>query len=163
MILSRHTLAQIIPPLCRLVRLPDVQACLPADPAADMQPLALAMLRHPAESIPVLAGMTDLNESILRMLPPGADLPLMRCSLEEGLCALMHLCGQCTADELLAALSRCTFTPDPAMLSALVSRDRTHHAQKIYGLQLLWRMLGDDRIPDALSLFDPDRKEVPHG
>ena len=164
MMLTRSALMTLIPRLCRLAGRPDVQPLLPSAPDADLQPLALALLRLPQEARPVLAAMTGVDEVSLGMLPAGASLPLMQCCLEEGLAAWLHLCAQCTADELLSALARCAFDPDAATLSALVSRDRNAQARQVYGLQLLWRILGDDRLPDAMSLFQPARREeASHG
>lgn len=150
---TRSLLMALIPRLCRLARHPDVQALLP--PTVDMQPLALALLRHPEDAQPVLSRLTDLDEVTLRLLPAGADVPLMACCLHEGLAGWLHLCAQCTAEELLTALTQCAFDPDASTLSALVSRERQAQAQRVYGLQLLWRVLGDERIPDAMGLFDP--------
>lgn len=161
---TRPLLMALIPRLCRLARHPDVQALLP--PAADMPPLALALLRHPEDAQPVLSSLTDLDEVTLRLLPAGADVPLMACCLHEGLAGWLHLCAQCTAVELLTALSQCAFDPDAATLSALVSRERQAQAQRVYGLQLLWRVLGDVRMPDAMGLFDPAHtagREAFHG
>ena len=128
--------------------------------------LALALLRHPEDTQPVLSRLTDLDEVTLRLLPAGADVPLMACCLQEGLAGWLRLCAQCTADELLTALTQCAFDPDAATLSALVSRERQAQAQRVYGLQLLWRVLGDERMPDAMGLFDPAHaagKEAFHG
>ena len=161
---TRSLLMALIPRLCRLARHPDVQALL--SPACDMQSLALALLRHPEDTQPVLSRLTDLDEVTLRLLPARADVPLMACCLQEGLAGWLRLCAQCTADELLTALTQCAFDPDAATLSALVSRERQAQAQRVYGLQLLWRILGDDRLPDAMGLFDPAHaagKEAFHG
>lgn len=53
----------------------------------------------------------------------------------------------------MAALSGCTCMPTAEVLAALVSRDRADYQRQRYGLQLLWRLLGDERIADALTLF----------
>ncbi len=54
---------------------------------------------------------------------------------------------------MLTALSGCTCMPTAEVLAALVSRDRADYQRQRYGLQLLWRLLGDERIADALTLF----------
>lgn len=54
---------------------------------------------------------------------------------------------------MLTALSGCTCMPTAEVLAALVSRDRADYQRQRYGLQLLWRLVGDERIADALTLF----------
>ncbi len=54
---------------------------------------------------------------------------------------------------MLTALSGCACMPTAEVLAALVSRDRADYQRQRYGLQLLWRLVGDERIADALTLF----------
>ena len=82
--------------------------------------------------------------------PPTAESLRRRFSREA--LAFFHLCGQCAPEELLAVLTRCTVTPTAECIALLVGERRREEAQRLCGLQLMWRMAGDSSLPDALSL-----------
>ncbi len=130
------TLCALIVPLCRLAALPQVRAALdkqPFDPGA----LRDALRRMPEE---------------LRALSP--YLPEARTSLvAEPYLSLLSLCRQCSQEELLSVATRCTASLTTDALAALISEHRRQEAQRLYALQLLWRMNADPALPDALSLF----------
>lgn len=140
-------LCALVPPLCRMAADPAVRRALAGisrDPEADRAPLAAAMAAHPddARRALTLLGTGD---------GPTADT-LRRRFPREAL-AFFHLCGQCTPQELLSVLTRCTVTPTAEAAALLVGEHRREEAQRLYGLQLLWRMAGDKALPDAQSLF----------
>lgn len=158
--LSLEALCAIVPPLCRLVREADVRCVLTsAQPDADA--LARAILAHPGDARPLLSALTELDAATLAMLPAGADLPLLQNALDDPLISLMHLCRQCRPGEMLRVLHRCTAVPTAEGLAILLNEQRREQSQAVYGLQLLWRSLQDDRIPDALALFDQSAPEAP--
>lgn len=140
-------LCALVPPLCRMAADPDVRralAALCADPEADTAPLAAAMARHgqDARRAMTLLGSGDppTSESLRRRFP------------REAL-AFFHLCGQCTPQELLAVLTRCTVTPTAEAVALLIGDRRREQAQRRYALQLLWRMNGDAALPDVFTIF----------
>lgn len=140
-------LCALVPPLCRMAADPDVRralAPLSADPEADMAPLAAAMGRYPQDARRVMAllgsGDPPTRESLRRRFP------------REAL-AFFHLCGQCTPQELLAVLTRCTVTPTAEAVALLIGERRREQAERRCALQLLWRLNGDAALPDPLSLF----------
>ena len=142
-------LCALVPPLCRMAADPAIRRALEAislEPEADRAPLAAAMACHPddAQRALTLLGTGDgpTAATLCRRFP------------REAL-AFFHLCGQCSPQELLAVLTRCTVTPTAECVALLVSEHRREEAQRLYGLQLLWRMAGDAALPDAHSLFPP--------
>ncbi|MBQ2954280.1 MAG: hypothetical protein IJE07_12185 [Clostridia bacterium] len=147
------TLMQLLaltPPLCRMAEDPGVRAALAilsSQPDADPAPLAAAMNRHPddARRAMTILGCGDAPsaETLRRRFP------------REAL-AFFHLCGQCTAAEILAVLTRCTVCPTAEALALLIGHARREQAERLYALQLLWRMGGDAALPDAIALFPPD-------
>lgn len=154
------TLCAAVPPLCRLVREADVRAALTAAPP-DLSALARAAAAHPGDANPLLSALTELDAPTLAMLPAGADLALWQNALDDELVALMHLCRQCRPGEMLRVLHRCTAAPTPEGLAILLNEQRREQTRAVYGLQLLWRSLQDERIPDALSLFADPVPESP--
>lgn len=140
------TMCALTPPLCRMGADPAVRAALSGAAEAGYTPLAEAMERYPAEAAEALAllGSNDANPE-----------PLGRCFNEEAL-AFFHVCGQCGAGEVLDVLTRCTVAPTAEGLALLVGERRKRIAMARYGLQLLWRMVGDEALPDALALFPED-------
>lgn len=147
------TLLQLValtPPLCRMAADPAVRAALrpfSIDAHADPAPLAAAMARHPDDArraLTILGTDDSLSTETLRRRFPREAL------------AFFHLCGQCTAAELLSVLTRCTVRPTAEALALLVGDARRTRAQQLYALQLLWRMGGDATVPDALTLFPPE-------
>lgn len=159
MYLNRDDLARLIPPVCRLMDDPELSSLLQEN--AEAQQLAPIILRRSREARAILSVMTGLDGAVLSMLPEGAELPLLLSCLQEGLTELMHLCSQSNPGELLTVLAQCSFNPDMQALSLLVSRYREEQARQLYGLQLLWRTLRDERIPDALSLFGQTAAPTP--
>ncbi|MBQ8202217.1 MAG: hypothetical protein IJZ74_10695 [Clostridia bacterium] len=144
-----QALCALIPPLCILTADPAVQHALdnmaeapqPASPA-----LMKALSAHTAE-LQRIAALHDLNQR--------------RLLIDHELLALMYVCRQCTAEELLTILTSCTVPPTAEGLALLASAHRQQQARQQYGLQLLWRILGDEAIPDALSLFSrPSRRSM---
>ncbi|MBQ8556294.1 MAG: hypothetical protein IJ438_10550 [Clostridia bacterium] len=75
---------------------------------------------------------------------------------DDTLRGYQQVCRQCTAEEVLLVLTRCTAVPTPDALALLIGAHRREQAQRLYALQLLWRLLGDGDIPDAVSLFGQD-------
>lgn len=147
-------LCALVPPMCRMGRDPDVRHSLEAfrrhdDPA----PLSRAMLRHPEDSRRVMTLMGSGD-------PPTTE-SLRRRFTQEAL-AFFHLCGQCAPEELLCVLTRCTTTPTAEALSLLIGERRREQAAQLYGLQLLWRMNGDNSLPDAFALFAPSGAPAPN-
>lgn len=139
-------LCTLTPPLCRMAADPAVRRALDAishDPDADRAPLASAMAAHPGDArraLTLLGTGDELSAATLRRRFPREAL------------AFFHLCGQCSPQELLAVLTRCTVTPTAECIALLVGERRREEAQRLYGLQLMWRMAGDSSLPDALSL-----------
>ena len=130
-------LLALIPPLCRLTSAPPIHATLSA-------------LHAPAPLGPLLDQCRAVSPADAALV----DRHLPALPADEAL-ALFHLCSQCTAAELLAvAADHPTLPPDA--LALLVGDRRRHDAMARYALQLLWRILADPAIPDALSLFPPD-------
>ena len=139
----------LTPHLCALASDPAVReavAALSEDHRQDCGELAQALRRCPAEAAAAvsLLGGSDLTPDTVS-----------RCFDREAL-AFFHICGQCGAGELLAVLTRCTCAPTAEGLALLLGERRRMLAMVRYGLQLLWRMCGDDALPDALALFPED-------
>lgn len=152
--MTLSTLCALAIPLCRMARDFRVRQAVAAlaaqgdSPRApeDFAPLAAAAAAYPA----------DLQEALT--LLGGQDMTpetLCRCFHPEAL-AFFHLCGQCSAEELLTVLTRCTAVPTAQGLAMLLGERRRQLAMARYGLQLLWRLCGDALLPDALSLFPED-------
>ncbi len=119
-----------IPPLCRLAAQPDVQRAIDrliSAPDSPLDPLCTALAAHPE-------GLSLKDADLREMLP------------------LLGICRQCSADELITVASRCTAMPTAEGLSLLVAAHRHEEARTQYALQLLWRLLGDESIPDALTI-----------
>ena len=140
-------MAALVPPMCRMAADADVRRALEtlsADAEASCAPLAAAMRRHPedARRVMTLLGSGD----------PPTDGSLRRRFSREAL-AFFHLCGQCAPEELLTVLTRCTVTPTAEALALLIGERRREQAAQRYALQLLWRIQGDDALPDAFTLF----------
>lgn len=133
----------LIPPLCRLAEDATVREALAEE---DFYSLARAMGRHPADARAVVSLLTEADSS-----DPDPHM-LRRCLSGEAL-ALFHLCAQCGAGEMLAVLSRCTVSPTTEALALLIGEYRRAQAMARYALQLLWRLNGDEALPDALALF----------
>ena len=140
-------LCALVPPLCRMAADPDVRLALESisrDPEADRAPLAAAMARHPDDARRAM--------TLLGCGEPPAPTTLRQRFPREAL-AFFHLCGQCTPQELLSVLTHCTVTPTAECAALLVGEHRRREAQRMYGLQLLWRITGDASLPDAQTLF----------
>jgi len=137
-----------VPPLCRMAADEAVQRALQALNGAPLNdqtltPLLDAMQRHPQD-----------YQATQRLLSADSH---GQCFDPEVL-ALFHLCSQCSPTELLRVLTRCTVVPSAEVLAQLVSERRREQAMARYALQLLWRINGDDALPDALTLFpEPDQ------
>lgn len=147
------TLMQLValtPPMCRMAEDPAVRAALAALSGSDQPdpaPLAAAMARHPDDA---RRALTILGSG------DGPTAESLRRRFSREALAFFHVCGQCTAAEILAVLTRCTVCPTTEALALLVGQARRERAERLYGLQLLWRMAGDASLPDALALFPPD-------
>lgn len=81
--------------------------------------------------------------------------------LDRDMLGYLYVCRQCTAQELLSVLHRCTLPPGPDALALLVGESRRSRARELYALQLLWRLLGDEALPDPLSLFRESAPDAP--
>lgn len=138
-------LCAMIPPLCRLTACEDVHGAL------------LSVAVRPGE-----ATVRELHRTLLghedwalALAPLNADpdredtLSLLDASFLD----LMSLCSQCTAGEMLTVLTRCIVPPTMEALALLLAEHRQQEAQRLYAAQLLWRIQGDERIPDAIALF----------
>lgn len=137
------TLCALVPPLCRMAADEPVQQALQAlngVPLNDstLAPLLEAMHRHPQD-----------HQTAVNLLSAESH---GQCLSPEAL-ALFHLCAQCTPAELLQVLTQCTVAPSAEALALLVGEHRREQAMVHYALQLLWRIHGDDTLPDALTLF----------
>lgn len=140
------TMCALTPLLCRMGADPDVRRAVASAAKAEYAPLAEALGRFPedaAAAISLLGGEGVNQETI------------SRCFDREAL-AFFHVCGQCSAGEVLDVLTRCTAAPTAEGLALLVSERRRLLAMARYGLQLLWRMCGDAALPDALAVFPED-------
>ena len=142
-------LCALVPPLCRMAADPAVRRALDAisrDPEADRAPLAAAMAMHPddARRALTLLGTGDAPSAVT----------LQRRFSREAL-AFFHLCGQCSPQELLSVLTRCTVTPSAEAAALLVSEQRRREACRLYTLQLLTHLADDPSLPDAAQLFSP--------
>lgn len=147
-------LVALVPPMCRMAADADVRrslAALSADAESDRSALAAAMQRHPedARRVMTLLGSGD---------PPTGEA--LRRRFTHQVLAFFHLCGQCAPEELLAVLTRCTVTPTAEGIALLVSDRRREQAAQRYALQMLWRMQGDEALPDAFALF-PEEGVMP--
>lgn len=141
------TLCALAPPMCRAAADPSVRAALltlAASPGGDPAPLARAMQGHPDDAARILTLLGGRSSPLPETL--------RQCFTPEVL-AFFHLCGQCTAEEMLAVLTRCTVPPTAEGLALLIGARRREAAMARYGLQLLWRLNGDPSLPDALTLF----------
>ena len=137
------TLCALVPPLCRMTADEAVQRALQAlhgVPLNDhtIAPLLNAMQRYPQD-----------YQTMMNLL--SAESHGQRFSPE--VLALFQLCTQCSPTELLQVLTRCTVAPSAEALALLVGEHRREQAMARYALQLLWRIHGDDTLPDALTLF----------
>lgn len=92
--------------------------------------------------------------------PDEAEAALSQC-LGQDMLGYLYVCRQCTAQELLSVLHRCTLPPGPDALALLVGESRRSRARELYALQLLWRLLGDESLPDPLSLFRETAPDSP--
>lgn len=138
--MKKETMLRLIPEMCMLAADPDVRADLDAclhGPAAEKQ-LVTAIARHP-EAQQMHAH--DMDAEAL---------------------ALLRLCTQCRAGEMMMAAAGCTGDLTPDGLALLVNERRRHEAMLRYGLQLLWRMCGDEAIPDAIATF-PEQSPARRG
>lgn len=148
--MTTMTLCALVLPMCRMAADPAVRDALAAldglsgaDCTAEtMAPLLQVMQRHPREAAEVLA-----------LLGAGADDGTACCGLDLEAAAFFHLCGQCSPQELLGVLTRCVTPPSAGALALLIGQARRQEAMLRYGLQLLWRLCGDESLPDALALF----------
>lgn len=136
-------LCTAIPVMCRIAASPEIQRLLDA---------AVRASGHHADAL------LDAAASFALRHPDGQYLPR---PLTREWMGYLHLCRQCGAGEILAVLTSCTVTPSPEALSILLSRARRLDSRALYALQLMWRIHGDDRIPDALSLFDEADSSAP--
>lgn len=130
-----QTLCRAVPVMCRIAAHPDVQRLL--DRAAE------ARDHHAAVLLEAAAAFAARH-------PDGQYLPQ---PITPELMGYLHLCRQSSAGEILSVLTACTVSPSPEVLALLLSRQRQQQSRELYALQLLWRIHGDERIPDALSLF----------
>ncbi len=131
--MTRGQIMALVAPLCRLTADPDVRGAidaLRADPSGPLEPLQHALHAH-------------REGNVWASIAPQGDAAL----------DLLVLCRQCSAAELIGALSTCPDDVTLEALSVLVGQRRQQEARALYGLQLLWRLLGDGSIPDALSVF----------
>lgn len=144
-----RTLCALTIPMCRMAR--DPQVMMAAAKAAERMDDAhfralLAEMRHFPEELDTVLGLLGCS---------GVTEELML-HMSNGLPGFLHLCGQCSPGEMLDVLSRCQWKIGAEELALLISRRRRELAMARYGLQLLWRLCGDDTIPDALTLFPDD-------
>lgn len=141
-------LCALVAPMCRMAEDAAVRRALEdlSGGAEDYAPLAAAMRRHGEDARRVMTLMGSGDE-------PTAE-SLRRRFHREAL-AFFYLCGQCTPAELLSVLTRCTVTPTAEAIALLVSERRREQAERLYGLQLLWRMQDDPALPEAMALFSP--------
>ena len=140
-------LVVLVPPMCRMAADPELRQALAAhseDAGADFAPLAAAMARHPedAQRVMTLLGSGD---------PPTTQSLRRRFSREA--LAFFHLCGQCTPEELLCVLTRCTVTPTAEAVALMVGEHRREEAVRQYALRMLWHLGGDISLPDPTALF----------
>lgn len=133
-----QTLCAAVPVMCRIASAPEIQRLLDA--------AARAQGTHGS-------ALLDAAAAFVSRHPDGQYLPH---PITPELMGYLHLCRQCSAGEILAVLTACTVTPSPEALSHLLNRSRQLASQKLYALQMMWRLHGDERIPDALSLFGED-------
>lgn len=141
------TLCALTPQLCRLSRDAVVRRAVSAfsggESDARHDALSLALRAHPEDATAAvsLLGGSDLTTETIR-----------QCFDREAL-AFFHICGQCSPAEVLQALCQCHFPPTMDALAQLIAHQRQQQAMTRYALQLMWRICGDEALPDALSLF----------
>lgn len=148
--MTTTTLCALTPHLCRLSGDTAVRRAVAAfaggESDARYDALALALRTHPKDAAAAvsLLGGSDLTTETIR-----------QCFDREAL-AFFHICGQCSPAELLQALCQCHFPPTMDALAHLIAHQRQQQAMARYALQLMWRICGDEALPDALSLFPED-------
>lgn len=154
--LSLMTLCRAVPHLCRAASHPPVRQLLDQ----------MSRNAHPADAGALLRRLLQAPDAqalggILAPERPLREALSLLCS-GEGL-SLLYVCRQCTARELLTILTRCTCAPSAEGMALLAGQLRQEEARQRYALQLLWRIHGDDTIPDAWPLFDHDDGAAPDG
>ena len=151
--MTLQLLCALTPPMCRMAADPAVRNALHLlsdHPEADLSPLADAMARHSSDAAHAMA--------LLGSTAPLAARSLRDCFSREAL-AFFHLCGQCTAGEILSVLINCTIAPTADALALLIGERRRQHALQQYALQLLWRMQSDPSLPGPSAFFAPASPE----
>lgn len=148
--MTNDLLIRILPLLCRLAAEDTVRAALAAygdhpEDGEALRRLCRACLSCPHEGQALYTALTG-GSSV-----PG-DAALTAC-LPDELPGYLALALQCSAEELVTAVCGSAARLTPEALALLVSARRREESRHRYALQLLWRIHGDERIPDALSLF----------
>lgn len=147
--MTNGQLLRLLPLLCQLAHDEDIRralaACAAAEDEAARRDLCAALMARPDETRRLCAGVTGTDT-----VPDAATLAAL---MAGDLGGYFHLALQCSPEELTAAVCTSAVPLTPQALALLVSACRREEAQRRYALQLLWRIHGDERLPDALTLF----------
>lgn len=153
-------LMTLAPLMCECCADPAVRSALDTLDARPDDRQAHTALCHAMAAHAAAGDIAALLLDAPRPVPDSIAAALANC-LDREMLGYLYLCCQCSAQELLTVLHRCTLPPSPDALALLISQYRAQQARELYGLQLLWRLLGDDSIPDPMRLFRPEAPSMP--